>query len=162
MRAFQLSLRTAIAGMNVPLWKGETLADRTLLLWHEQGFGDSLQFIRYLPLVAQRALAEGGRIVLQPPPPLYRLFARSFGALAPVVKMVEPEDANVEFDLHCSLMSLPERMKTTLGNIPSDVPYLEADPLEVEHWRRRLSQYASKKVGVVWSGDSRKGEGRVT
>lgn len=150
-------LQRVIASTPVPLWQGESLAGKTLLLWCEQGLGDSLQFVRYLPLVARRAVADGGSVAFQPPPSLYRLFATSFLALAPAVTILSPDEPVTQFDVHCSLMSLPERMHTTVDTVPAEIPYLHAEPLAVAQWQERLSTANGMKVGLVWGGDSGKG-----
>ena len=150
-------LQSAVASTAAPLWQGESLAGKTLLLWHEQGLGDSLQFVRYLPLAAQRAAAEGGKVVFQPPQSLYRLFAYSFAGLAPVAEVLAPDQPVGQFDVHCSLMSLPERMHTTLATVPSAGPYLRADPGAILQWQQRLAGDPNMKVGLVWGGDSRQG-----
>lgn len=150
-------LQSAIASTPVPLWRGDSLAGKTLLLWSEQGLGDSLQFVRYLPLIARRAIVEGGTVVFQPPAALYRLFATSFASLVPIVTILSKDQPVTQFDLHCSLMSLPERMHTTIDTVPADIPYLHAESVAVAHWRNRLSPTRGMKVGLVWGGDSRKG-----
>ena len=151
-------LQAAIASTAVPLWRGESLAGRTLLLWSEQGLGDSLQFVRYLPMIAQRLRADGGtRLLLQTQPSLRRLFATSFPSIGCPFSFVEQgAQPAPRFDAHCSLMSLPERMRTTLETIPNRVPYLRADPAEAGKWKGRLDSVPGLKVGLVWAGDSRK------
>ena len=150
-------LQSAIASTPVPHWQGEPLDGRTLLLWSEQGLGDSLQFIRYLHPLARRVAADGGRIVFQPPPALHRLFANSFAPLRPTVEIVSSDETVPRFDAHCSLMSLPERMHTTIATVPAEIPYLHADPLDVALWQDRLKSAVGLRVGLVWGGDSRKG-----
>lgn len=151
------TLLSAVNSTAAPLWRGDSLAGRTLLLWHEQGLGDSLQFVRYLPLVAARAQAEGGTVVFQPPRQLYRLFACSFASLAPCLTVLPQEQPVVAFDAHCSLLSLPERMRTTLATIPVDIPYLRADPEVAARWQQHLGAERRLKVGLVWASDARSG-----
>jgi tetratricopeptide (TPR) repeat protein len=128
-----------------PLWRGEPLADRTILLHAEQGMGDILQFMRYVPLVAER----GGRVVLQVPEPLLRIAQASFGHCATV-----HSDADVlpAFDLHDPLLSLPLAFGTTLETIPADVPYIKLDEAAAGRWRERIAGATGFKVGLVWAG----------
>jgi tetratricopeptide (TPR) repeat protein len=136
--------RRSIAG---PEWQGESFVGRTLLLFSEQGIGDTLQFIRYLPLVAARGGAKGGAIVLQVQATLVPLLR----GLQNVT--VIPSDATLPpFDLQQSLMDLAHVFGTTLASVPADVPYLHADPARVQLWRRALCDVAALKVGVVWAG----------
>ncbi|UYO46589.1 tetratricopeptide repeat protein [Rhodopseudomonas palustris] len=130
-----------------PQWSGEAIAGRTLLLHAEQGLGDTLQFLRYVPKVA----ATGARIILAVPGPLHRLVAQSF----PDVVVVDDAGALPAFDLHCPLLSLPLCFGTTLETIPADVPYLCADPAAVARWRERLGAGSRPKVGLVWAGNPR-------
>jgi len=132
----------------VPPWRGESPIEGTLLLHAEQGFGDTLQFCRYAPLLAGR----GHRIVLEVPPALVRLM----GSLEPRIDIVAQGDALPPFDLHCPLLSLPLACGTQLASIPSIGPYLAADPAAQELWRRRLAADGARlKVGLVWSGNPR-------
>jgi tetratricopeptide (TPR) repeat protein len=133
-------------GFDRPQWTGEPLAGRTLLLHAEQGHGDTLQFLRYLPLVA----ARGGRVLLEVQPALLRLAATVAGAAA-VFAQGAPLPA---FDCHCPLMSLPLACKTTLATIPARVPYLQADAAARAAWLRRLED-GRLRVGLVWAGDPR-------
>jgi tetratricopeptide (TPR) repeat protein len=113
-----------------PEWNGCNISGGTLLVVCEQGLGDTLQFIRYVPLLARR----GAKVVVECQPPLRELLATVEGA-AQVVARGEPLP---RFDAHVRLMSLPSMLGTRLGNVPVDGPYLRADETRVEEWRRRL------------------------
>jgi hypothetical protein len=127
-----------------PRWDGSSFAGRTLLVHAEQGFGDTLQFARYMPLV--RAL--GGRVLFEVQPRLVPLLRTSgFGE---VVAAGETLD---HFDLHVPLLDLPILFRTTLETMPADVPYLKADPQRVALWRQRLSTFAGLRVGIHWQGN---------
>jgi tetratricopeptide (TPR) repeat protein len=127
-----------------PQWRGEDLAGKTILLHAEQGFGDTLQFIRYLPMVA----ARGAQIVLEVPDQL-RPLVRKHDAVVATVSRGESLPA---FDLHCPLLSLPLAFGTTLASIPASVPYLTAPPARVETWHTRLAGLSGPRIGLVWSG----------
>ena len=132
-------------------WHGEPPAGRTILLHAEQGLGDTLQFVRYAPLLA----ARGARVVLEVPAPLVRLLAQ-----LPSIAEIIPEGAALPaFDLHCPMMSLPLAFATTLETIPS-APYLAADPARTARWRDQLPS-GGRKVGLVWAGSPRVGEPRA-
>jgi tetratricopeptide (TPR) repeat protein len=129
-----------------PVWDGSPLAGRTLLLWHEQGLGDTVQFCRYAPLAAQR----GGKVVVLCQPELRRLLA----TLSPDVQVVASGGALPAFDVHLPLMSLPRIFQTTLQTIPFAGVYLSADQQAVERWKQRLSSVApaALRVGISWAG----------
>ena len=127
-----------------PEWRGEALAGKTLLVAAEEGHGDAIQFLRYLPAVAER----GGKLVLTVHRPLVGLARR----LAPAAEVIELETPLPRFDLFCSLMSLPGLFGTTLTSVPAAVPYLSIDPGIIERWRARLAGGRGLKVGLVWSG----------
>jgi hypothetical protein len=122
-------------------------AGRVVLLHAEQGFGDTLQFCRYAPLVA----ACGARVVLAVPSELIRLL-RGLPGVAEVVDIGGPIPP---FDLQCPLMSLPLVFGTTLETIPADCPYLMADPAAAAFWQARLAPLPGLRVGLVWSGAPR-------
>ncbi len=128
-----------------PLWTGEDLAGKTILLHHEQGFGDTIQFMRYAPLVA----ARGARVVLEVQPPLARLAATLKGA----AQVVAAGEALPPVDFHCPLLSLPERFGTHLATIPATVPYLTLDVAAVTRWHREIGDVAALKVGLAWAGN---------
>jgi tetratricopeptide (TPR) repeat protein len=131
-------------------WRGGAVRPgKTILLWGEQGFGDTLQFCRYVPLVASRA-----NIVLQVPQPLLRLLCSLPGG----GQITAQEQPPSRFDLHCPLMSLPYALGTTLTTIPNRVPYLEANPADVATWRGRLAGLTGLRVGIVWAGNPRASE----
>jgi predicted O-linked N-acetylglucosamine transferase (SPINDLY family)/ADP-heptose:LPS heptosyltransferase len=126
-----------------PQWRGEPLAGKTILLHAEQGFGDTIQFLRYLPLVAER----GGKVVLEIQKPLFPLVARSAG-----VEVIARGDPLPPFDVHCPLLSLPLAFATTLQNVPASMPYLSASANRIAHWRTRLGSEGGLKVGIAWAG----------
>jgi tetratricopeptide (TPR) repeat protein len=127
-----------------PLWRGQDLAGRTILLWAEQGLGDALQFCRYVSKVAER----GAKVILGVPAPLTRLLARLPGAAR-----VDCSDRALSgYDYQCPLMSLPRVFGTTLATIPAAVPYLQADETKVAAWRERLGPPRARRIGLVWSG----------
>jgi tetratricopeptide (TPR) repeat protein len=131
------------AESNGTRWQGESLEGRSIFLHGEQGFGDNIQFVRYVPLVAARAK----QVYLLVPAQLEPLVA----ALAPNCVLL-PQGARLPpVDFHCSLMSLPAFLGTTLDTIPAQIPYLHADPQRVRAWRERLG-CGSVNVGMAWSG----------
>jgi Flp pilus assembly protein TadD len=136
----------AVRDFPQPTWDGSPLKGQTILLHAEQGLGDSLQFIRYAPLVT----ARGGRVLLQCPAPLVRLLQNQL-----TIQQIVPDGAPLPpFNLHCPLLSLPAVFQTTLQSIPATVPYLTPDPADIAHWRSRLDPLTGsrKKIGLVWSG----------
>jgi tetratricopeptide (TPR) repeat protein len=129
-----------------PLWLGDApLAGKTILLHHEQGFGDTIQMARYAPLL----VTQGARVILGVQPPLKSLFV-GMGEGIEVVGSGEPIPP---FDLHCPLMSLPLAFRTELATIPADVPYLSVSPERFEAWQARLPR-EGLRVGLVWSGNA--------
>jgi tetratricopeptide (TPR) repeat protein len=131
-------------GFPQPLWDGSALDGKAILLHAEQGLGDSLQFIRYVPLVKER----GGRVIVECQAELCRLFARLAGA----DQVLAHGSTLPAFDLHAPLGSLPGIFWAALAGIPSAVPYLRADPALAEHWRRELRQSPNSEVKKSISG----------
>lgn len=129
-----------------PRWEGDRFEDQTLLVYCEQGLGDAIQFVRYLPRVKARG---GGRVVLEAPAPLAPLFRRLPGVDAVTVFAPDTPPA-VAHDRQVALLSLPRIFGTTLADIPAAIPYLSAEPGEIARWRRRLRP-AALQVGVVWA-----------
>jgi len=127
-----------------PQWDGGPLDGRTILLHNEQGFGDTIQFVRYLPEVIRR----GGKIILACQRELFSLL-ESMPQIHQCVPNDQPAPAH---DVCCPLLGLPGLFKTRLDNIPADIPYLKADPARSARWRDRLPHDGRKKIGLVWAG----------
>ena len=131
-----------------PQWEGESLTDRSLLIWPEQGLGDEIQFLRYLSLLKARGLKH---LTLVCKPPLKMLFASQ--ALAD--RVISTDDWRpgmiAGHDFWCYPLSLPLHFGTTLENIPATIPYLRAEPDRMARWATRLPQ-AGFRVGLVWKG----------
>jgi tetratricopeptide (TPR) repeat protein len=150
LEAFEWRWRTAqgrpfARTFDRPRWDGSGSVDGLAVLLHaEQGLGDTVQFVRYAPLVR----ARGARVVLEVQPALAPLLARS-GLADAVLPRGAPLPA---FDVHCPLMSLPRAFGTRLDGIPAPARYLSADPARVAAWRARLGPGRRPRIGVVWSG----------
>lgn len=145
--------QTLPSNLPAPLWQGESLQGCHILLHAEQGFGDSLQFIRFAPQLA----AQGAIVTVLVPPPLQRLFT----TVAGVTHSVTDLPANAHFDYHCPLASLPHRLGVTQETIPS-APYFSVPPAEASRQGgpiRRLmwagKHPARRVIGLVWSGAPR-------
>ena len=130
-----------------PAWNGEPFTGKTLLLWAEQGLGDALMFMRYLPLVK----AVGGRVILETWPALMGIAATCEGADIVVSKGAPLPP----FDLQASLLSLPWIFRTDLSSIPAMVPYLNV-PEEIPNRKALLERLAGTqgytRIGLVWAG----------
>lgn len=138
--------REPVAPQAGPLWRGEDPAGRRILLVAEQGLGDTLQFVRYAPLVA----ARGATVVLEAQPGLERLL-RSVPGVAEVV----PRGASAPTDMHCLLMSLPWLFGTTVQTIPATLPYLAPPDALRTAWATRVGDEPRLRVGLVWAGGAR-------
>ncbi|BCZ77313.1 hypothetical protein PTKU64_09880 [Paraburkholderia terrae] len=141
--------RAALAAIS-PNWRGESLAGKTLVVYGEQGNGDCLWSVRFLPLLAERAQREGGRVIFGYAGPMQHLFERM---LPDGIKIETSLDTKPDY--HCGLMSLPLRLGI---NDPSvwGRPYLSADPALAGAWRERVAGATvagNKKIGLVWNGN---------
>lgn len=129
----------------VPQWRGEDIAGKTILIHAEQGLGDTLQFCRYVPLVA----ARGARVVFQVHVALRNLLAKLEGA----AQVLGADDTVPRIDVHCPLLSLPAAFQTTVDTIPAKVPYVKVDPMVPIIWSARLApRRGRRRVGLVWAG----------
>jgi hypothetical protein len=131
-------------GVKGPLWDGSHLNGRTILLHAEQGLGDTIEFVRYAPLVK----ARGGRVVLVCQPALYRLLESADG----IDHLVKQGDPHPPCDCQAPLMSLAHILGTTPQAVPGNIPYLEARNELVEKWRAVLGGISGFKVGIFWQG----------
>jgi tetratricopeptide (TPR) repeat protein len=128
-----------------PLWLGsDEIAGKTVLLHGVHGFGDTIQFCRYVPRVVER----GARVILEVQEPLRELMGTLPGA-AQIVSRGEPLP---DFDSHCPLLSLPLAFGTRFATIPSQTPYLRASPPAVMDWNGRLGPRHRPRIGLAWSG----------
>ena len=134
----------------LPRWWGEPVSPEShgLIVYAEQGFGDCIQFSRFVPLAAKHF----GKVRLHTRKALFTLFQRSYGACAEVVTEVTDEAG---FTHHCPVMSLPLAFGTALATIPASVPYLVPDAEKARKWRDRLAGETRLKVGVAWASGKR-------
>ena len=136
-----------------PLWTGFDISGLTVLL-HDGplgsfGFGDTIQFIRYTPLIA----ARGAKVIFECKKELISLLSNVDG----VYQIMELGGQPPRFDVHCHLLDLPFIFDISLDNIPARVPYIPADPTMIKDWGEKIQHNGDKlKVGLVWGGGSGK------
>jgi tetratricopeptide (TPR) repeat protein len=128
-----------------PLWSGALSPLQTLLLYFEQGLGDTLHFIRYAEMARRRV----GRVIAEVQAPLVPLLSRCRG----IDELIAAGAAVPAFDVRLPLLSLPGALGTQLDTIPADAPYIFAEPQRVEAWRRRLAEVGGLRVGIGWQGN---------
>jgi tetratricopeptide (TPR) repeat protein len=129
-----------------PTWDGSSLEGKTIVLFAEQGFGDTIQFLRYAPLVAQR----GARVILEIQPALLPLASKITG----VAEAFAQGKGWPACDCQCALMSLPLVFKTELESIPREIPYIKADLAKVQTWKAKLQSTTGRRVGLVGAGSA--------
>jgi tetratricopeptide (TPR) repeat protein len=135
----------AVAERPEPLWQeGEAIRGKRVLLYAEQGLGDTIQFSRYTKLVAR----EGATVVLEVPRTLAELLRGIEGAS----HVIATGEASLPCDLRCPLMRLPLLFKTSLATVPGEVPYLRADQERLAKWSAKLGPRRRLRVGLAWSG----------
>lgn len=128
-----------------PTWLGDKpIAGKTILIHPEQGFGDLIQFCRYLPMLEKL----GAKVILEAPASLVELMA----SLSPTVSVIKEGDALPTFDMVCPVMSLPLALKTTLETIPASTPYLSVSDAKKQYWQAKLGAKTKPRIGIVWSG----------
>lgn len=134
---------------NKPRWKGESLSGRSLIIWAEQGFGDSFQFVRYLSLLKEQGLAK---LVLVCRPGLKRLLS----CMPDIDNIIEFDDWNEEktqdADYWCFMMSLALHHETTLETIPNDIPYIKPTKDDFLQWAVHIPR-EDFRVGLIWKGN---------
>ncbi len=128
-----------------PLWGGEDLTGKTILLYAEQGFGDTIQFIRYVPLVKKR----GGQVLVECQEDLGSLLETMEG----IDQLIPYGQPLPEFDVQCPLLSLPLAFQTELGDIPASIPYISLNSDLVKKWHEFTEvEKDNLKVGLIWAG----------
>lgn len=123
------------------------IIDRRILVHHEEGFGDTIQFLRYIPMLAR----VGAKVMVWMPEELARLVRFIPG-------IVQLFSGNVQlpiFDYHCPIISLPRVFDTVLETIPAAIPYIHPDPALSRSWAARLPPSPGRRIGLVWSGEPR-------
>jgi len=145
---------------DLPLWLGaSTLMGKTILVYSEQGYGDTIQMSRYLPLLEREM---GANVIFEVPQPLVALMA----SLSPNIRVADSETvikdkSHSSIDFQCPIMSMPLAFGTSVGSIPNNTPYLFSEPLRTERWQKILTRETFKdpclpkpqlKVGIAWSG----------
>ena len=151
-RSRSLAFTGRLLNLGQPRWEGESLTGRTIFLHAEQGFGDNIQFLRFIPEVARQAMS----VLLLVSPGLEPLLA---GSLPANCRILPQNSMLPAIDFQCPLMSVPAVLGTTLETLPAKVPYLRAQPAAVDAWRRRLGA-AGLNVGIAWSGNPKHGNDR--
>ena len=131
--------------LDAPLWQGEDLAGKEIVVFAEQGLGDTIQFARFLPLLVDR----GARVTCLLPKKLVRVLRH---LASPHVELTGSIGVEKHFDFQCPLMSLPHKFEMELSSIPNGTPYLQAENELVLHWAQRLGRNGLK-VGIVWQGN---------
>ena len=132
----------------IPLWLGnESIDNKVILILNEQGLGDSIQFCRYLLMLASLNPKE---IIFMVQKPLLSLFSN----FNKKIKILEQDKPLPHFDYYSPLMSLPLAFKTTLGTIPVNIPYLTVDDVKNKYWQDRFGKQTKAKIGLVWSGST--------
>ena len=131
-----------------PRWQGESLEGKRILVYREQGIGDTLQFVRYLPLVK----ARGAYTIFACQQSLLDLLEDVSG-IDNLQLFSEGLATEVDFDYHCPLLDLPDIFGTTLETIPAEIPYIGVDPQRKRYWQAKLAADNRVKVGLVWAGN---------
>jgi hypothetical protein len=127
-----------------PLWLGkQCINSKIILIYPEQGLGDFIQCVRYIPLIEKM----GATVILEVPLVLMSII-KPLGNFT----FVEKGQALPEFDFHCPIFSLPLAFKTTIESIPNQLPYLFASSAKGQYWKDKIGVKKSLRVGLVWSG----------
>ncbi|MGH7178882.1 MAG: tetratricopeptide repeat protein [Tepidisphaeraceae bacterium] len=138
-------LRKQRRSFSQPLWDGKPLGGKSILVQFEQGFGDLIQFARFIPQLSQRG---GGRVIVEAPASLIELIRSVEG----VTEVVPHPTQSTAFDCHVPIMSLPRLLGISLENLPAQVPYLAPPAAKVARWRD-IVPTAGFRVGLVWRGN---------
>ena len=136
-----------------PRWRGQDLGGKTLLIWVEQGAGDSMMAMRYLPRLAEKGV---GRVLVLSDPSLTRLM-QTLPFVSEITSRVDTLSLD-SFDFHCPIMSLPFLFGTLLDTIPNAVPYLSVTAGSKGKWVERLAGRNGLRVGLVWAGNKKYGK----
>ena len=148
------SVHTTFRNLPQPLWQGDIdISGHSILLHAEQGLGDTIHFLRYAPLLAER----GATVWLEVPRPLRRLAATIEG----VTGVIVPYDPLPDCAFQCPMLNLPMAFRTDMDSIPANIPYIQPDRRRIEEWRQRLGTSARRRIGIAWSGNPSLAENRL-
>ena len=142
----EFSWRRRLKSNQLPVWDGTQLDGKRILVRGEQGAGDNIQFMRYLPMVS----AMGGQVSALTLPSMKRLLS----SMCESVTILEPGEQAGELHVEIPIMDLPGVLGTTSESIPAPIPYLRAEPELAENWRLRLGPAKGLRVGLCWQGNS--------
>jgi Flp pilus assembly protein TadD len=137
----------ALTGKSLIRWDGSSLNKKRILVNDEQGIGDTLQFIRYLPMLKER----GGTVIFETSKPLIGLLEK-FSGIDELVKPMPVGMSKIDFDFFVPLMSLPGIFKTNLETIPDRTPYIFPSDKKIKLWQDRINKHRFN-VGIVWAGN---------
>lgn len=132
-----------------PLWTGESLQNKTIFIYQEQGFGDFIQFCRYIPMFDDMHC----KVIVEVPTSLLDII-KTIKCNATFLDCASIDDT-IKYDYHCPIMSLPAGFKTTLENIPANIPYLYPPEYKKQYWNEKLGPKTKLRIGLVWSGGFR-------
>ncbi len=138
------SRRSELRHTEKPQWGGEPIRGKTIVLYYEQGLGDTIQFARFALVLARL----GARVLLEVEAPVHDLMRESFRGIETFVK----DEALPPFDYQCPLLSVPRALGIELATTPAEIPYLSAEPQRAARWRERLGVAHGPRIGIVWAG----------
>ncbi|WP_111976380.1 tetratricopeptide repeat protein [Algibacillus agarilyticus] len=142
------ALKLAHKPANTTNWTGQSLTNKHLIVIHEQGLGDTINFARYIPLLTRSA----AKITLKVQAPLVNQLKNLVGA-GDNLTVISTNEVTEPSDYFCTLMDLPGLFKANIANIPTTMPYLAPIAEKVKFWQQKLSTIKIKKVGLVWAGN---------
>jgi len=131
-----------------PMWDGSPLNGKSILVYTEQGVGDSIQFVRYLPMIK----AQGGNVIFECQKSLLRLLKNCTG-IDKIVERTSDTVPDVQLDFHIPLLSLPGLFGTNPDSIPQNQSYIRPDPVLTSQWRTKFEHDNNLKIGIVWAGN---------
>ena len=129
-----------------PEWDGSPFGGKRLLIHDEQGFGDTIQFVRYIPLVKQL----GGTVIFETRQPILPLF-KNYAGIDCLTEMRQDGKPSSDFDFFVPLLSIPGKLYSQIKDIPCSIPYLRAEPEKIEYWKDQIDG-PGLKIGIVWAG----------
>ncbi len=130
---------------SMPAWNGEPVDGRRVLLWTEQGTGDSIMLVRF----AQDVQSRGAYVLLHCPPGLHALF----GTCPFIDRVCDGSEPDLDADFHCPLFDLPRILHTTMDLLSRNTPYLRSEDAHSRQWSSRLASMPGFKIGVAWQGN---------